>query len=146
MEVQSRSIIPFALSNKNGFWYLTGIDQEIFEIRTFRLDRIQGEIEQKINKEAFEFPDGFDVSKSLESSTQENATIDVRKGRGFSLRALATSSQDLGEWDQLEVPIFNLESLASQILWHGLDSFVHQPAELKQHVVQQLRQLVANHE
>jgi proteasome accessory factor B len=145
MDIQQRVVVPFALSNKNGFWYLTGVEQEILEIRTFRLDRIQGEIQQRGNREAFEFPEDFDISKSLNVSSHETAIIDVRKGRGFSLRALATSTKDLGEWDQLVVPIFNLENLASQVLWHGLDAHVQEPAALKQYMVKQLRALVANH-
>ena len=145
MDIQQRVVVPFALSNKNGFWYLTGVEQEILEIRTFRLDRIQGAIQQRDNKETFEFPEDFDISKSLNVSSHEAAIIDVRKGRGFSLRALATSTKDLGEWDQLVVPIFNLENLASQVLWHGLDAHVQEPAVLKQYMVKQLRALVANH-
>jgi proteasome accessory factor B len=145
MDIQQRVLVPFALSNKNGFWYLTGVEQEILEIRTFRLDRIQGAIQQRGNREAFEFPEDFDISSSLNVSSHETAIIDVRKGRGFSLRALATSTKDLGEWDQLVVPIFNLENLASQVLWHGLDAHVQEPAPLKQHMVKQLRALVANH-
>jgi proteasome accessory factor B len=145
MDIQQRVVVPFALSNKNGFWYLTGVEQEILEIRTFRLDRIQGAIQQRGNREAFEFPEDFDISKSLNVSSHETAIIDVRKGRGFSLRALATSTKDLGEWDQLVVPIFNLENLASQVLWHGLDAHVQEPTHLKQHMVKQLRALVANH-
>lgn len=146
MEIHSRVIIPFALSNKNGFWYLTGVEQEVLEFRTFRLDRIQGDIEQKSNKDGFEFPEGFDIATALDTSNHENAKIDVRKGRGFTLRALATQSTDLGEWDQLIIPVVNLENLASQILWHGLDAHVHEPAALKEYVVEQLRHLVANHE
>lgn len=146
LSLQDRIIVPFALSNKNGFWYLAGLDQEILEIRTFRLDRIQGEVTKKPNKDPFEFPTDFDMNQSLASPMHEVAVIDIRKGKGFSLRALAVSSKDLGEWDQIKVPIYNLENIASQILWHGLDAHVHEPSELKELVTSQLRQLVANHE
>jgi proteasome accessory factor B len=44
MNVNLRSIVPIALSTRNGFWYLSGVDQDIQEIRTFRIDRISGEI------------------------------------------------------------------------------------------------------
>ena len=145
LSLQNRSIIPFALSNKRGFWYLAGVDQEILEIRTFRLDRVQGEVSKRANKESFDFPLDFDINESLASTSQEIAVIDVRKGKGFSLRALAVSSKDLGEWDQIKVPIYNLENMASQILWHGLDAHVLEPSELREFVTNQLRQLVANH-
>ena len=143
---QPRQVIPFALSNKFGHWYLTGVDQEIHEIRTFRLDRIEGEIRISANKESFEFPKEFDFNSVHETSILEIAVIDVRKGKGHALRALATSSKDLGEWDQIRVPIFNSESLASQVLWHGEDVFVHEPKALCDWIVAELSGLVSNHE
>jgi proteasome accessory factor B len=71
--------------------------------------------------------------------------IDVRAGKCASLRALAISTTSLGEWDQIKVPILNLDSLASLVLWHGLDAFVQEPAQLKDLVVAQLEALVLNH-
>ena len=53
---EERLVIPIALSNKNGFWYVTGVDQDMQEVRTFRMDRIQGSLEAKENKESFEYP------------------------------------------------------------------------------------------
>jgi proteasome accessory factor B len=58
---------------------------------------------------------------------------------------LATSVTDLGEWDQIKVPIYTLEYLTAQILWHGEDVFVHEPAELREQVIQQLKALMVNH-
>jgi len=146
LTVRSRTIVPFALSNNNGFWYLTGVDQEILEIRTFRLDRIHGELVKKHNKEVFEIPTDFDIFGSMDTTQHAIATIDVRKGKGFSLRALATSIIDLGEWDQLSIPIVNRETLTSQILWHGLDVYVQEPSDLRDYLVSQLQGLILNHE
>ena len=80
------------------------------------------------------------------SGTLRFAIIDVRKGKGQGLRALATSVQDLGEWDQIKVPIYTLEYLTSQILWHGEDVFVREPSDLRESVVDQLRELLIHHE
>jgi len=70
----------------------------------------------------------------------------VRKGKGHALRALATSLKDLGEWDQIRVPILSIEYLTAQILWHGEDVFVHEPSELRENIVEQLQALLINHE
>jgi predicted DNA-binding transcriptional regulator YafY len=59
---------------------------------------------------------------------------------------MATSTKDLGEWDQIRIPIFALHSLAVQILWHGDDVFVKEPQELRQIIIEQLQALKANHE
>jgi proteasome accessory factor B len=146
MKLNTRSIVPIALSTRNGFWYLSGVDQEIQEIRTFRVDRIHGAITANDGPSDFETPTGFDPSKIFSESFQnEFAVIDVRVGKAASLRALASSTQSLGEWDQIKIPIMNLDSLVSMVLWHGPDAFVQEPAVLKDLVVEHLQALVNNH-
>ena len=144
--IKMRSVVPIALSTRNGFWYLSGVDQEIQEIRTFRVDRISGAIAASAGPKDFQTPAGFDPSTAFsESSTHDFALIDVRVGKASSLRALAISTQSLGEWDQLKIPILNLDSLCSLVLWHSPDAFVQEPAELRDLVVEHLEALVKNH-
>lgn len=145
-EVEKRTVIPFALSNRSGFWYVSGVDQEIQEVRTFRIDRVQGSINNRKNSNPFEFPVGFELSDTETAVNSRVAVIDVRKGKGHALRSLAISVKDLGEWDQIKVPIHTLHSLAAEILWHGDDVFVHEPADLRDFIVVQLQALVGNHE
>ena len=145
LSIEDRNIVPIALSNRSGFWYVSGVDQEVQEVRTFRLDRINGDIQSRKNTEGFEFPVDFEFDE-IRTATKAFAVIDVRKGKGNALRTLATATKDLGEWDQIRVPIFALESLAVQILWHGDDAFVHEPAELRQIIIEQLTALKSNHE
>ena len=143
---EERLIIPIALSNKNGFWYVTGVDQDMQEVRTFRMDRIQGSLEAKENKESFEYPVDFELDQPFASHAANFAVMDIRKGKGQALRSLATSIEDLGEWDQVKVPIFTIESMTAQILWHGEDVFVHKPSDLVASVVAGLEALVVGHE
>ena len=146
MRSLARRVVPIALSTRSGYWYLTGVDQEIQEIRTFRIDRIQGEVTASEGPRDFETPVGFDASKALSHSpTNDFAVIDVRVGKATSLRALAVSTKSLGEWDQIRVPIFNLDSMASLVLWHGQDAFVQEPQNLRELVIQHLEALVHNH-
>ena len=146
LEAQERTIVPIALSNRSGFWYVSGVDQEIQEVRTFRLDRIIGAIEVLKNKSAFEFPADFDFDLVNVTAPNRLAVVDVRKGKGHALRTLSESTKDLGEWDQIKVPIHSIQTLAAEILWHGEDVFVHQPTDLREYIVEQLQALVANHE
>ena len=146
LKIKMRSVVPIALSTRNGFWYLSGVDQEIQEIRTFRVDRINGPIAASAGPKDFQTPTGFDSSKApSESPTNSLALIDVRVGKAPSLRALAISTQSLGEWDQVKIPILNLDSLCSLVLWHGPDAFVKEPAELRELVIDHLEALVENH-
>ena len=144
--LEKREIIPIALSNRSGFWYVSGVDSAVQEVRTFRLDRVNGAITVRKNKEAFEFPSDFEFDQIDRTSAIRFAVIDVRKGKGHALRALATSLQDLGEWDQIKLPIYTIEYLAAQILWHGDDVFVHEPSDLRDHIVEELQALLVNHE
>lgn len=143
---EQRTIIPIALSNRSGFWYVSGVDQDIQEVRTFRLDRVVGNIVARENKDSFEFPVDFDLNHIDLSITNKIAVIDARKGKGHGLRTLATSVIDLGEWDQLKVPMHSIKSLAAEVLWHGEDVFVHEPSDLREYVIEQLEALVINHE
>lgn len=146
MSANSRSIVPISLSTRSGFWYLAGVDQDVEEIRTFRLDRIVGDITVSVAPAEFEVPPGFNSKESVSSiSPQGFAIIDVRRGKGSALRALASSVQSLGEWDQLKIPIFNLDSLSSLVLWHGLDAIVKEPVALQNVVIDHLEALVRNH-
>jgi proteasome accessory factor B len=141
-----RTIVPIALSNRSGYWYVSGVDQDIQEVRTFRLDRIQGDITSSKNKDPFEFPAEFELNEAEMGASSTFALIDVRKGKGHSLRNLAISVVDLGEWDQIRVPLFNSHSLAAEILWHGDDVFVQEPAEFRDLIVEQLEVLLSHHE
>ena len=146
LSAEAREVIPIALSNRSGFWYVSGVDKGVEEFRTFRLDRVQGAITVRKNKEHFEFPSEIELDQIHAAAAVRFAKIDVRKGKGHALRALATSVTDLGEWDQIKVPIYTVEYLTAQILWHGDDVFVHEPADLRENVVKQLQALVVNHE
>ncbi|MFM2154323.1 MAG: hypothetical protein RL382_224 [Actinomycetota bacterium] len=146
MSINIRNIVPIALSTRNGFWYLSGVDQEIQELRTFRVDRISGAIASSEGPADFEAPTGFDPSKAFsEPHHNDLAVIDVRVGKAASLRALAISTRSLGEWDQIKIPIMNLDSLASLVLWHGPDAFVQEPVTLQDLVIEHLEALVNNH-
>ncbi len=146
LEQQIRHVIPFSLAAHSGFWYLACVDQDVQEIRNFRLDRIIGEVIAVPNADDFEPPVDYDFKAALVARDSATfATIDVRKNKAHALRILATACKDLGEWDQIRVPILNIDSLCAQILWHGEDAFVHAPLELRNLLILKLKALVANH-
>jgi proteasome accessory factor B len=146
LDSEERTIIPIALSNRSGHWYVSGVDHGVEEVRTFRLDRIQGIFTVSTNKDPFEFPAEFEFDQMEATSALRFAVIDVRKGKGFALRSLSTATKDLGEWDQIKIPIFTVEFLTAQILWHGDDVFVHEPTDLRENIVKELQSLLSNHE
>jgi proteasome accessory factor B len=101
------------------------VDQDIQEIRTFRVDRIKGEISASKGPADFEAPHGFDLSTLFsETSTRDIAHIEVRKGKATALRVIATSSQSLG---------------------HGDDAFIQEPDYLRNLAIEKLEALVRIH-
>ena len=144
-EVENREVIPVGVVTRSGHWYLTGVDQDVHEFRTFRFDRIVGSFAVRKGPRDFEIPDNFDVDEIFDSSSQARATLQIRRGKGTSLRALALSQRTLGEWDEIEVPIFDLETLSALVLWHGEDVYVQGPFELRKMVIASLDILAGAH-
>ena len=142
---ENRRVVPIGLSTRSGYWYLTGVDQSIEEVRTFRFDRVIGSFTVKKGPKNFETPENFDSQNLFERVESFNAVVDVRRGKGTSLRALASSTKSIGEWDQLQIPILDVKSLSALILWHGDDVYVHSPVELQESIVTSLKEIVKTH-
>ena len=140
-----RRVVPIGLSTRSGFWYFTGVDQSIEEIRTFRFDRVIGTFTVKKGPKDFETPENFDSKRIFERDKDTHAVIDIRRGKGTSLRALASSTKSIGEWDQVQIPILDMRTLSALILWHGDDVYVHSPIELREIIIASLKDLVKTH-
>ncbi len=140
-----RRVVPIGLSTRSGFWYFTGVDQSIEEIRTFRFDRVIGTFTVKKGPKDFETPENFDSKRIFERDKDTHAVIDIRRGKGTSLRALASSTKSIGEWDQVQIPILDMRTLSALILWHGDDVYVHSPFELREIIIASLKELVKTH-
>lgn len=142
---ESRRVVPIGLSTRSGFWYFTGVDQAVQEIRTFRFDRVLEGFNVHKGPKDFEIPERFEASQVFEPDAASVAIIDIRKGKCTSLRALATSTKSIGEWDQIQIPILDVKTLSALVLWHGEDAYVHSPEELQMQIVESLKALVGNH-
>lgn len=147
LEIQRRTVIPFALATHVGFWYVATVDQDNQEVRIFRLDRMSGRVEKSSPQHDFEPPLDFDFQSALKNSqSNQLAILDVQKGKGQLIRNLATSMKDLGEWDRLEVPIVSMSNLCSLALWHGDDVLVQEPKELVEMIKTDLQEILVVHE
>lgn len=62
---RARLLHPFALLQRNGFWYVVGEEQsEPPRVKTFRVDRIDGAVAARPGV-TFARPEGFDASKAV---------------------------------------------------------------------------------
>ena len=116
-------------------------------MRTFRLDRIDGEISILKNGQAYDIPLGFDIFASLtDKERANNATLDIRKGKAELLRKKAQSVTEKGEWDQITLNYSNERAFIDLVLWHGQDVLVIEPYTLRRSIIACLQEIVALHE
>jgi proteasome accessory factor B len=142
LTVSTRELHPFALRGRAGSWFLIAFDVNKGEQRTFRLDRISGEVSVGKKSGAFTTP-----STLQEESTEDQpvATLLLRKNRGNQLRAKATSIEMGDEWDTALVPIFSHTWILSLILWHRDDVVVIEPQSLRQETIRALQEVKSAH-
>jgi proteasome accessory factor B len=66
---RSRTVDPFGLTHRRGKWYLVGRDDGSDEIRSFRLDRVEGVVHMTHPSRPgpeFEIPEGFNLQGYME--------------------------------------------------------------------------------
>ncbi|MDP1721246.1 MAG: WYL domain-containing protein [Candidatus Nanopelagicaceae bacterium] len=148
LQDETRVINPFGLGSRKGNWYLIGEDHNRKALRTFRLDRIIGDVEILSKPGAFETDSDFHVLTFLDSHLFEPrnvAQLRIRRGRGHALRREASTLSSDEQFDLCELPYSEDESFIDSILWHGDDVIVDTPLGLREKVISRLRILVELH-
>lgn len=137
---KKRQVNPYGLYSSNGFWYLIAF--EINVIKSFKLVRIEGEVDLIGEKDAFEKPDNFNVGNFLKEESNSVSLVSklqVRKGAALSLRNKFTVKDLDSEWDLMDIPYTNEQELLEMVLWHGTDLKLIEPASLRQLLVANLK-------
>lgn len=152
-DVTTRHVQPWGVVRFSGRWYVVGHDVDRADRRVFRLSRVVGEARVDGEPGSYDVPTGTDVGAIARATLrpdrpQEPAVLLVRTGAGHTLRRRAAAVEpgvpgpDAGGWDRLRLsePPFDL---AGEILAHGPDVYVEEPAALRQQVVDRLRGVLA---
>lgn len=137
---KKRQVNPYGLYSSNGFWYLIAF--EINVIKSFKLVRIEGEVDLIGEKDAFEKPDNFNVGNFLKEESNSVSLVSklqVRKGAALSLRNKFSVKDLNSEWDLMDIPYTNEQELLEMVLWHGTDLKLIEPAALRQLLVANLK-------
>lgn len=66
---RSRRVQPYGLVARNGFWYLVGFDVDQSSVRTFRVDRVDGDVAAG-EQGAFDRPEGFVLENAFERDSK----------------------------------------------------------------------------
>jgi proteasome accessory factor B len=140
---QVRRIAPYSMRGQSGSWYVVGLDLDKKSLRTFRLDRIVSEVSVAKKSNTYVIPDV--VPAEIQGQEKILAHLRVRKNRGHQLRALAAVVESEDEWDQISLPIVDASWLLRTILWHRDDVVVLAPSELREQVIESLKELLELH-
>jgi len=150
-----RRIDPWGVLLRGGFWYVAGFDHDRQAKRTFRLDRIVGDIEVG-EPGAFERPADFDVRSAFPADPKQighaehdavEAVVRIDELRAPSIvrelgddRVVARNSD--GSVD-VQVPASNLGAFRSWVLGLTVHAEVISPPEVREHIVDWLEQVAS---
>lgn len=141
LSTQEREIAPYAVASKYGYWYLHGKDLEKNSYRSFRLDRIAGEITSSSKADAFEVDSAFDLTSfGAAESAKSQAHIYLRVGRAFGIRNRSKIlDSSIPGWELHELFFHDQERMIEEILWYGDDVVVKAPKDLREEVISRVK-------
>jgi len=142
----TRTVDPWGLLLRDGFWYLIGLDHSRGEQRTFRIDRIEGDVES-LPGTRFERPAGFDPRQALPGdpkaigATEVVPTAVVAIDAGSAPAVVAELGEDRVRRRhddgsvEVDVPCANLPAFRSWLLGFLDHAEVLEPEDVRAHVV-----------
>lgn len=141
----ARRLEPWGLTSKRGRWYVVGLDLGVDDMRVYRADRIQGDVETGPPR-AFTVPPDFRADAYLEEQPWELGggtpiRVRIRADRGYEaeLVAHAASEQDVtvepGGSVVVELSVVNLDALRSFVFGFLDHAEVLSPPEVRAAIV-----------
>jgi proteasome accessory factor B len=153
VEYTSRTVEPWGVVTHRGRWYLVGHDRDRDDTRTFRLSRIDAEVNTIGPAGAVTKPEGVNLREIVgravaELPTGEQARVWIAGGRATALRrqAIDIVPRTLGgrAGEEITVDIGMSDRLAREIASYGADAVALEPQSLREDVVSRLRAQVGS--
>ncbi len=150
----SRTVDPWGLLLRDGFWYLIGYDHGREDRRTYRIDRIDGEVE-RITDRSFERPEGFDPRDAFPDDPKligadasvPDARVEIDAARAATALAEVGDGRVRVRHDdgsiEIDVPCANLPAFRSWLFGYLDHAEVLAPAEVRADVVAWLEAMSA---
>lgn len=151
---EQRSLEPYGLLLRDGYWYVIGFDRMRNEQRTFRVDRIDGAVQQG-ERHAFEIPPGFDPRRAFPDDPKRIGIDEIDQVAEVAVYGAVVHvvRRELGDEAVIAeradgsvvfgVPCANRGAFRTWVLGLGLDAEVLGPPDVRDHVVGWLRSIVA---
>lgn len=149
-EVKTRTVDPYQIVYRDGFWYLVAFCHLRHEIRLFRVDRIR---KLELTVQSFVKPPDFDLESYLGSAWQmeRGAEFDFRvqlwgNAARFARETRFHPSQVIDETGDgsliLTAKACGLKSVTRWVLQFGGEAEVIEPVELREMVAGEVREMV----
>jgi proteasome accessory factor B len=130
---EKRVVEPWGVLSWRGRWYVVGHDRGRRDVRSFRLDRIEGSIKTLPDDPLTERPTALDMVALVRGANQQpgaTARIRVRADRAVQLRRSAASSVPDGTGDVLSIEYGDTDGLARLVAAAGVDAVALEPDSL----------------
>ena len=143
-QATTRTICPYALVFSHGMWYVAALCERSEGLRFFRLDRIEM---VEPTDSAFALPDDVSVDAFVREKVLAHAgteTMTVRYSASIA-RWIAEREGVIPAADgslTLEHPLADRGWAIRHVLQYGPDAEVLEPAELREAIVERLREVV----
>ena len=152
---RSRQVDPYGLLAQTGWWYMVGFDHAARDIRTFRIDRIEGAVLAG-EEGTFERPEDFDIRQAFPRDAKElPGSVDIGAEVAtvhFDVTEARTVLAELGEeslvrrYDDggidVRVPCSNVVAFTHWLLGFMDRAEVLEPVALRRYVMDWLQTLV----
>ncbi len=150
-EVSNRRLEPWGVVCWRGRWYVVGHDRERDATRCFRLSRIVGNVRATGAVNAFTAPADVDLISHVARWSgpvqhTARALVTAQPGRAAGLRRWATETVPGPDGDRLTIAYADVDRLAAQLVGYGADVRAEEPPELRDAVIQRLKEVVARHD
>jgi proteasome accessory factor B len=147
----NRRLQPWGVVCWRGRWYVVGHDLDRAATRCFRLSRIDGSVRLTGPAGAYELPAGVDLISHVArwyGPVEHNgrATILVRPGRAAGVRRWAQDVVKGPDGDRMVLRYSDPYGVASWLVGYGADVVVLDPPEVREAVIQRLKEVAARHD
>ena len=139
-EIENKKVAPLGIYSQEGRWYLFAIDQLKSENRSYRLDRIQGEI--KKSSKSFN-PEPFTLPKSHFPTVE--TLVSVRRDHAPEILVNSELISEDGDWLNCRINFKSENDAISKILKYSPNVVLREPVALVSSVTKALHRLVEVH-
>ncbi len=147
----TRRLQPWGVVCWRGRWYVVGFDLDRQAERCFRLSRIVGDVRRTGTADAFQPPADFDLINAVArrsgppTERTGRATILVQHGRAGGVRRWAQDVTPGPDGDRMVLRYAEPEWFGSWLAQFGADVVVLDPPEVRDAVVQRLREIATGY-